>query len=359
MGINQIIIYVMLAFMAFAGIDKVFLNNKFGYGEKFEEAFMAMGPLALAIVGIMCFAPVLGSLLTPVATPLFRLFGADPAMLAGSVLASDMGGFALAGQMTQNPQVQALSGILLGSMMGVAVIFVIPYTSTVVEKQDMPFLSKGIMAGIIPIPAGCLLGGLVSGMPIATLIPNLIPAAILAAALALLLFFVPRAVIVAFSWFSKIVSWLIGFTLICAIIEGLSGWVIIPGMAPIADQLAVVGLIAITLAGAYPLIHFLTTALKKPLSRLGALIGVNDVAVAGMLASLASAIPMYPMVKDMDERGKVVAVAFSVCAGFALGDILGYTSANAPDYIFGMIVSKLAAGVMAALIGMRVSGRKA
>ncbi|MDL2205439.1 ethanolamine utilization protein EutH [Eubacteriales bacterium OttesenSCG-928-N13] len=357
MSINEIIIWIMVGFMVFSAIDKLFLNNRFGYGEKFDDAFNAMGPLALSIVGIMCFAPVLGNLLTPVFTPLFQLFGADPAMLAGSILASDMGGYALAGSMTTDPQIQALSGILLGSMMGIAIIFVIPYTATVIEKEDMPYLSSGIMAGIIPIPIGCLIGGLISGISFSKLIVNLIPVAILAAVLALCLWLIPRVIIKLFSWFSKIITWLIGITLVCAIIEALTGFVIIPGMAPIADQFSIVGLIAITLAGAYPFIHFLTTVLKKPLSKLGGVIGINEVSVAGMLACLASSIPMYPMVKDMDPRGKVMSIAFSICAGFCLGDILGYTSANAPEYIFAMIAGKLLAGVIAAWIGAIVVGK--
>ena len=180
LSVNQIILYIMLVFMAWAAIDKLFLNNKFGYGEKFDEAFNAMGPLTLAIVGIMCIAPLLGNILTPLVTPIYNLIGADPAMIAGSVFASDMGGFSLAKQMTNNSEIQVLSGILLGSMMGVAIIFVIPYASTVVAKEDMPYLSKGIVAGIIPIPIGCFIGGLIAEIDSSMLLINLIPVIALA-----------------------------------------------------------------------------------------------------------------------------------------------------------------------------------
>lgn len=355
MGINEIIIYVMLAFMLFSAVDKYILKNKLGYGKKFDEAFEAMGPLALAIVGIMCLAPVLGDLLTPVFTPIFKLFGADPAMLAGSLLASDMGGWALASSMTDNEQIRALSGILLGSMMGVTIIFVIPYTSTVIEKEDQPFLSKGIMAGVISIPIGCLIGGLIGGLPIKLLLVNLLPSAILAVVLALALLLIPKITIKMFNYFSKFIALLIAVSLVIAIISKLTGFIIIPNMDDIEKQFGLVGVITITLAGAYPFIHFLTTVLTKPLTKLGKLIGVNDVAIAGMLASLASSIPMYPMVKKMNNKGKVMAIAFSVCAGFCLGDILAFTSANAPQYIFPMIVGKLSAGIIAALIAALIS----
>mgnify|MGYP006391716219 FL=1 len=81
MGINDIIIYIMVIFMIIGGIDKI-LGNKFGYGEKFEEGFMAMGSLALAMVGVISLAPVLAKVLRPVVEPLDTALGADPAMFA-------------------------------------------------------------------------------------------------------------------------------------------------------------------------------------------------------------------------------------------------------------------------------------
>ncbi len=363
MSVNQIIVYIMLLFMVWAAIDKYALKNRFGYGAKFDEAFEAMGPLALSIVGIMCFAPVLGKVLTPVFTPLYNLVGADPAMLAGSLLASDMGGLALATEMTGNTSIQALSGILLGSMMGVTIIFVIPYTSMIVQEKDKPALYKGIMAGIISVPFGCFIGGLIGRIEMKLLLINLIPVIILAVVLALLLLLLPKLTIKLFSIFSKIIALLIGAALVIAIIQALgttfSGerLTIIPGMAPIEDQFIVVGLIVAMLAGAYPFIHFLTTILTKPMISLGKVIGVNSVTVAGMIASLASSLAMYPMIKDMDKRGKVIAVSFSICAGFCLGDFLAFTSAKMPEFIFPMIVGKLAAGIIAAAIGMFVARR--
>lgn len=45
---------------------------------------MAMGSLALAMIGIICLAPVLANLLRPVVVPLYQALGADPAMFAGT-----------------------------------------------------------------------------------------------------------------------------------------------------------------------------------------------------------------------------------------------------------------------------------
>lgn len=63
MGINEIIVYIMVIFMVLGALDKC-IGNRFGLGEKFEEGFMAMGSLALAMVGVISLAPVLASLLS-------------------------------------------------------------------------------------------------------------------------------------------------------------------------------------------------------------------------------------------------------------------------------------------------------
>ena len=95
MSINEIIVYLMVVFMALGAVDRI-LGNRFGLGEKFEEGIMAMGSLALAMIGIICLAPVLANLLRPVVVPLYQALGADPAMFAGTLLANDMGGAPLA-----------------------------------------------------------------------------------------------------------------------------------------------------------------------------------------------------------------------------------------------------------------------
>lgn len=350
MSIDQIIIIIMLIFMVIGVIDKAFLKDKLGFGPEFENGIMAMGTLAMSMVGIMCLAPVLGNILSPIVGPVYKALGADPAMFAGTILAIDMGGNPLAQVMTNDPQVASFSGIILGSMMGATIVFSIPVSLGIIEKEDKPFLARGMMAGMIAIPFGCLISGLISGMSITLILANLIPVFIIAALLALGLWFIPDALLKGFNGFSIGITWIILLAFACAIIEGLSGFQIIPGMDPIVDQLGTVGIIAITLAGAYPLVYCITKYLSKPLSAIGKLIGVNEVTIGGMIAAVANNIPMFGMLKDMDKRGKILAVAFSVPASFALGDHLGYTTANAPDNIVAMIVGKLLGGVIAVFI---------
>jgi len=112
------------------------------------------------------------------------------------------------------------------------------------------------------------------------------------------------------------------------------------------------GVIAITLAGAFPFVHFITTQFGKQLASAGKLIGVNDVAAAGIVACLANNIPMFGMMKDMDEKGKIIAVSFSVCASFALGDHLGFTAGVDQGAIFPMVAGKIVGGLVGIVMAM-------
>ena len=110
MGINEIIMYIMMFFMLIAAVDRILSQfggsarflGKFGKsiegsGGQFEEGFMAMGALGLAMVGMTALAPVLAHVLGPVIIPLYEMLGANPSMFAGTLLACDMGGFFLFG----------------------------------------------------------------------------------------------------------------------------------------------------------------------------------------------------------------------------------------------------------------------
>ena len=49
LSINKVIVFIMMIFMIVGAIDKI-RGNKLGYGEKFDEGFNAMGPLAIPSV---------------------------------------------------------------------------------------------------------------------------------------------------------------------------------------------------------------------------------------------------------------------------------------------------------------------
>ena len=115
-----------------------------------------------------------------------------------------------------------------------------------------------------------------------------------------------------------------------------------------------VGGIAITLAGAYGLVFLITKIFGKQLLKIGDALGMNEVAAAGMIATLANNIAMFKTLKDMDARGKVINVAFAVSASFTIGDHLGFTAGVAPEFITPMIVAKLIGGITAVCVALFV-----
>ncbi len=351
MSFHEILIAIMAAFAVFGAIDRIF-GNRLGMGKEFEEGILAMGSLALAMIGIVSLAPVLASLLKPVVVPVFGFLGADPAMFAGTILASDMGGGALALQMTDDRDAAMLGGILNGSMLGATLVFTVPVAMGILRAEDRPAMAKGILCGIVTIPLGILAGGVVAGFPLGMVLRNLIPIVLIALLIALGLWRAEQAMVKGFALFGKIVVVLVTVGLAAAIVEALTGIVLIPGMAPISEGFETVGTIAILLAGAFPLVFVLTKLLRSPLMALGRKLGINDAAAAGLIASLANSIATFGMVKDMNPRGKVVNIAFAVSAAFVFGDHLGFTAGFAPEMIGPMIVGKLAGGISAVIVAL-------
>ena len=367
MGINDIILYVMTGFMALGALDKAFLENRLGFGEKFEEGFMAMGSLMLAMGGVITLAPFLAAVLKPVIVPLYQAVGADPSMFATTLLACDMGGYPLAMQMAANPQIGRFAGIILGGMMGPTIVFSIPVALGIIEKKDHPALAKGILIGMFTIPLGCLAGGLMmlgEGFTLFTLLLNIVPVLVVSILIAAGLKFIPSAMIKGFSAFGKVVVALITVGLAMGIVEALSPYRFFPegspyALVPLTESYAVIGSIAIVLAGAFPMVTFITKVFKAPLLVFGRKLGMGDIAAAGMVATLANNIPTFTMMKDMDERGKIINVAFAVSAAFVFGDHLGFTAGVERGLILAMIVGKLVAGIAAVVLACRVTPQNA
>ncbi|WP_096439873.1 ethanolamine utilization protein EutH [Alteribacter populi] len=349
MWMNDVIVWIVVFFAIVGALDRI-AGNRFGYGESFERGFMAMGPVALAMIGVISFSPVLADLLRPFITPLFQAMGADPAVFAGMLFAIDMGGYPLSVDLAESTEVGLFSGIILATMVGPVFVFTIPVALGIIDKADHPLFAKGILIGLIPVPIGAYIAGLVAGFSPTLLIVNLIPVVLFSLIIAIGLLVWPGHFIKGFIGFGKVIIAFLTLTGAVVIFETLTGSVLVPGTAPFVDAIEIVGLIAITLAGAFPLVHFLRTAFQRVIEPAAIRLGIKQVSIVGLLSSLAHSIPMFQVLNEMDERGKVINVAFAVSGAFVLGGHLGFTASVEPEMITAMMSGKLTAGILACAI---------
>lgn len=125
MSLNEIIIYLMVIFMILGAIDRI-IGNKFGLGQEFESGIMALGSLALAMVGIISLAPVLANVLRPVILPFYQLFGADRPCLQAPFSPTTWAAHRLPWSWPETRDAGLFGGLIVGSMLGPTLVFTIP-----------------------------------------------------------------------------------------------------------------------------------------------------------------------------------------------------------------------------------------
>ena len=347
---TQIITYIMVAFAVAGAIDRI-IGNRFGLGEKFEKAFFTMGSLVLSMTGMLIIAPVLAELLGPVMTPVFHVIGADPAVFAGMFMGTDRGAAPLAEVLALDPRSGMFAGYVISSMMGATVVFHIPVAMEI-AGQDSSFISRGMIAGVITFPIGCLAGGIASGFPIGLILNDIAPVAVISAVLVLGMLKFQQAMVRGFAWLGKGIQTLATFGLLLGILQALVGFTPVEGITPINETFEIVGTVAVFLAGAFPLMHVLTTILRHPLRAVGEKIGINEISAAGPLLTMVNSIPMLESMTEMDPRGKVINAAFCVTGAFMFGDFFGYVAAANAAMLVPMILAKLSAGAASIVLAI-------
>lgn len=363
LSINSVIVTVMMIFMLLGAIDKA-QGNKRGYGAAFDEGFQAMGPLAIAMVGVIAAAPVLSMVLRPIVGPIYQMLGSSPSIFATTLLLADAGGYPLAVELAgENIVMGQFAGIIVGCTMGCILLFDIPVALTLIQKKDRPLLACGILVGVITAPIGCFVGGIVMNvmtdysMHLGTMLLSLLPVILVAVVLAAGLWFKPIALMNGFAKFGAFVTGLIAIFVSIAVFQYETG-IRLPlfhlmveagadGVSPLENSIEILGDIAFVLLGAFPMVEFIKRHCGGALAKVGGKLGMNETASAGIVATLANNIPTFQMMKDMNPKGKLMNVAFASCAAFMFGDHLGFVAGVNADMIVPMIFAKLACGLSA------------
>lgn len=366
---TQIILWIMAAFSVLGTIDRILPQKyKRGYGEAFERGIQTTGPLILSMAATYALAPSLAALLNPIVTPICASIGTDPGVFPGMLLAADMGGYPLAVEMAGTEAVGDFGGLVLGTMMGVTIVFTIPVFLPMISQEDTAVFSLGILCGVLTIPLGAIAGGLLMGLSMRVILVNLLPLVVLAAIIALGLLFCKNGTIRVFCVFGRIVSVLLALLFGVAAFQSITGIIlpvfgvmqtVDPGVtiSRLDEGLLVCARIGVMLTGAFPLMRFLEKHLSRVLQRAGAKAGVSSAAILGMIANLANSLAMMQLFPEMDRRGKLYNIAFTVSASFLVGDHLAFAASVQPDMVVPMLVGKAVAGVGAVLLAAILAPR--
>lgn len=365
LSINSVIMMIMMIFMLVGAIDKI-RGNKLGYGEEFENGFNAIGPLAISMAGVVAAAPVLSTVLGPILKPIYTAIGADPSMFATTLLACDMGGYPLAMELAGDPAIGNFAGLILGTMMGPTIVFTIPVALGIIKKEDRSYLGAGVLAGMITIPIGCIVGGLAMNMTeykigMGTILINLVPVIVIAALIVIGLWFAPAKMISGFNVFGTGVTIVITALTAIAVFQQITGIMFplfdvmsikdeVTGLSPLDSGLLTCGQIGIVLIGAFPMVKWITRHFGSVLNKVGKAFGMNETGSAGLVATLANNIAMFNIMGDMNAKGKILNVAFAVSAAFVFGDHLGFTAGVEQQMVFPVILGKLVAGITALIL---------
>lgn len=343
---KQGLMLVIFAFF-FLGLMDRFFGNRLGFGPEFTRAMGLMGQIALSIVGMICLAPVLAGWLKPLVVPFYQWMGADPAMFAPNFIAVDSGGYAMAVELADDPMTGRWAGACVASLLGGSISFNIPVMFGLISRENYRVFSLGALSGLMCAPLGCFLGGLCWGLGPVKMLRDLLPVIVVAVGIALGLLLLPNIAIRCFVFFSRGLSLLIALALAAAVLERLTGIVVIPGMRPLGDGLLIAGTVTITCAGTMCMIWLLTRIGKGPLERASCALGIDRAAAVDILIAMATIVPGGNDYEKMNRRGQLIYGAVVCTAANILGAHMGYLGVEDPALLPAMLVSKLAAGCAA------------
>ena len=353
---NRIIMLFFAVAAVLGGLDCIAGNRK-GYGERFEEAFRLLGPTALSMAGMICLSPALSLLLERLLAPALRLFGTDPA-LAGGFFAIDMGGYPLAVQLSDLPEWGGYFGIIVAAVFGCTLTFTLPVGIGVIEEKDSGYFLKGMILGLITMPAGFLAGGLLCGFTVPQLLQKL--ALLLFCALLLIfgLWRCPARMISAFRLFVRALRAFItlGLTVgaVLYLLELES-----PFVTPVMEAMQTVSSICVVMLGSLPAALFLQRLLRVPLKKAGRLLRLDEAAVAAILIGTVSVLPALAMLKDMTPRGRTAISAYLVSAASLMGAHIAFTMGVSPDLTGPLIAAKLTGAFSALAVSLWLDSRQA
>ncbi|MBO5060611.1 MAG: ethanolamine utilization protein EutH [Clostridia bacterium] len=345
--------YIIITFSLIGALDRI-LGNRFGLGKEFEKGFMLFGTMALSMIGMIIISPFIADIMTPFLDFVSSVLHIDPSIIPASLFANDMGGAPLAVEVAKNEEIGLFNAMVVSSMMGCTISFTLPFALGMVDKEHHRELLLGLLCGVVTIPIGCFVSGLICSIQLMTLVANLMPLIIFSAVIAFGLIRFPSACVKVFNMFGYFIKVVITIGLLLGIIRFLSGFELIKGLETLEAGAAVCLNASVVMSGAFPFMYVVSKVLAKPLKALSGRIGINEISALGFISSLATSVTTFGMMDKMDNKGIMMNSAFAVSAAFTFAGHLAFTLAFDRTFIMPMIVGKLISGALALLLSVVV-----
>jgi len=345
----SILTTVILVFSVVGAIDKI-LGNRFGLGKEFEKAFMLLGVMALSMIGMIVISPIIAELMEPMSGFVSSVLHIDSSIIPASLFANDMGGAPLAVEMAGDEKIGLYNALVVSSMMGCTLSFTIPFALGVVDKKNHKELLLGVLCGIVTIPVGCFVSGIICKLPVIEIVLNLIPLIIISGIIAFGLIRFPQLCVKIFKVFGIFITAVITAGLSLGIIRFLTGYEVIKGLNTLEEGASICVNAAVVLSGSFPFMYVLAKVLAKPLKVISKKTDMNETSVVGIVSTLATSATAFGMMDKMDNKGIMINSAFAVSGAFVLGGHLAFTMAFDSTYVIPVIVGKLVSGVSAIIL---------
>ena len=266
--VGQIVVYIIMA-CAVLGAFAAIRNSESGLGKEFMEGIYTVGPIFANSAGIMASIPFISQFIEMVLGPIFNFIGADTAIAATTILATDMGGYQLADVLKKSYEGWIMA-MIVGFMAGATIVFSIPLGLPMLDQRDRKYMALGIMSGLLTIPIGALISTFIivltdvkvrnvidtqaestyeMTISYAQIFINLMPLIIFVVLLALGLYFMADKMIKGFLIFGRLLDAGIKIVLVFSIVEIFTGlfsnlfgsWGFDPIMADEEDRFRALG----------------------------------------------------------------------------------------------------------------------
>ena len=343
----NIFIAIMLVFAAAGLLDEI-LGGKLGLMPNFEKGLATMGGLAMSTVGFYAIGVTYVQTHAEAIAEAAKHMPFDPALIPSCLLALGM-----AQKLAATPALAAFTGAMVAGSLGMTVGYQLPVFLAAVRKDEIGELMRGFIFGLIAIPSGLAVGGLMLGLPVRQLFFNMIPVLVLCMVLIAAFVLVPALTMKIMIFLGNAIR-IFSFLLFGVAVFGI----FMPKYAVVEDALIeemlfMVLRMVIAACGGLVLSQVALKRLQKPIQRIGAILGINEEAVVGLFLSFIQSLAMLPLFSKMDKRGKVLNAAFSVAGAYVVGGQMTFVASLIPgNWVTAYMISKVLSGGLAVALAV-------